>query len=167
MASTVNHVESSVRGGLGLARPLTLHADRFFDSDPAIRRVARELYDEIRTLPLVCPHGHVDPALLADNAAFPEPTALLIIPDHYVFRMLYSRGVRLEDLGVPTRDGTAVERDPRNMWKLMDLGAQAPSDVVAISQQILAAVEEALGARRVDDVTLLAIMATDEAVRVR
>ena len=52
----------------------------------------------------------------------------------------------------------AVERDPRNMWKLMDLIAQAPCEVHAISQAIVGAVEEALGNRRVDDVTLLAIM---------
>ena len=65
-----------------------LHEDRFLDSDPAIRRAARTLYEEIRDLPLVCPHGHVDPSLLANDDPFPEPTALLIIPDHYIFRML-------------------------------------------------------------------------------
>jgi glucuronate isomerase len=95
-----------------------LHDDRFFDSDPAIRRAARTLHEETRDLPLVCPHGHVEPALLAENNPFPEPTALLIIPDHYIFRMLYSRGVPLESLGVPRRDGAAVERDPRRVWQL-------------------------------------------------
>jgi glucuronate isomerase len=100
-----------------LGRPLTLHPDRFFDSDPAVRRVARELHADTSSLPLVCPHGHVDPALLATDAPFPEPTALLIIPDHYIFRMLYSQGVPLEDLGVPARDGTAVESDPRAIWQ--------------------------------------------------
>ena len=58
----------------------------------------------------------MDPRLLATNEPFPEPTALLIIPDHYIFRMLYSRGVPLEQLGVPTRDGTPVENDPRRIW---------------------------------------------------
>jgi glucuronate isomerase len=94
-----------------------LHEDRYLDPDPAIRRAARALYDETRSLPLVCPHGHVDPKLLAENEPFPEPTALLIIPDHYIFRMLYSRGVALEALGIPTRDGTPVERDPRKIWQ--------------------------------------------------
>ena len=94
-----------------------VHDDRFFDADPAIRRVARALYDEIRGLPLVCPHGHVDPRLLAENEPFPEPTALIITPDHYIFRMLYSRGVPMEALGIPTRDGTPVERDPRRIWQ--------------------------------------------------
>ncbi|MEP7001975.1 MAG: glucuronate isomerase [bacterium] len=115
MAVAVKHNGSSSHVVVG--SPLRLHADRFFDSDPAIRRVARELYDETRDLPLVCPHGHVDPSILANNSAFPEPTALLIIPDHYIFRMLYSRGVRLEDLGVPARDGTPVEADPRVIWQ--------------------------------------------------
>jgi glucuronate isomerase len=107
MASAVDHVGS----------PLRLHADRFFDPEPSVRRAARELYEGIRDLPIICPHGHVDPALLAENSPFPEPTALLIIPDHYIFRMLYSRGVRLEDLGVPTRDGSEVETDPRAIWQ--------------------------------------------------
>jgi glucuronate isomerase len=96
---------------------LSLHADRFFDSDAAVRRIARALYEETRGLPLVCPHGHVDPALLATNDPFPEPTTLLVIPDHYIFRMLYSRGVSMEALGIPTRDGAKVETDPRRIWK--------------------------------------------------
>ena len=98
-------------------QPLALHDDRFFDSDPVIRATARALYDETRDLPLICPHGHVEPAVLADNLAFPEPTALLITPDHYIFRMLYSRGVSMESLGVPTRDGSPVEQDPRRIWQ--------------------------------------------------
>lgn len=101
----------------GIHQPLVLHDDRFFDSDPSVRYVARALYDETRELPLICPHGHVDPALLAENSPFPEPTALLIIPDHYILRMLYSRGVPLESLGIPTRDGTPVEADPRKIWQ--------------------------------------------------
>ncbi len=100
-----------------MAEPLLLHDDRFFDPDPAIRRAARTLYEQTRDLPLVCPHGHVDAALLDANDAFPEPTALIVTPDHYIFRLLYSRGISLESLGIPTRDGTAVERDPRKIWQ--------------------------------------------------
>jgi len=70
-----------------------LSADRFFAPDPGQRRVARELYDSVADLPIVCPHGHVDPRLLADeNATLGTPADLFIIPDHYVFRMLYSQG---------------------------------------------------------------------------
>src|SRR6476661_7147085 len=95
---------------------LALNPDRFFDPDPAIRRVAREIHHETSQLPLICPHGHVDPRLLATNDPFPEPTALILQPDHYILRMLYSRGVGLEELGVPTRDGSPVESDPRRIW---------------------------------------------------
>jgi glucuronate isomerase len=94
-----------------------LHEDRYFDPDPVVRRIAHTLYEETRALPLVCPHGHVDPRLLAEDKPFPEPTALLITPDHYILRMLYSRGVSLESLGIATRDGTPVEGDPRKIWQ--------------------------------------------------
>jgi glucuronate isomerase len=97
--------------------PLELHEDRFFDADPSIRRIARELYESVRDLPLVCPHGHVDPMLLAENEPFPEPTSLIITPDHYIFRMLYSQGIRLQDLGIPAVDGTRVASDPRRIWQ--------------------------------------------------
>ncbi len=98
--------------------PWTLSPDRCFAADPARRAVARELYASIKDLQLVCPHGHVPPALLADpEARFGSPAELFIIPDHYVFRMLYSQGVPLEDLGVPARDGTPVEADHRRIWQ--------------------------------------------------
>ena len=95
-----------------------LAEDRYFDPDPSIRRVARTLFEGVRDLPLVCPHGHVDPAVLAHNQPFPEPTTLLITPDHYIFRMLYSRGISMESLGIPPRDGTKVETDARRIWQL-------------------------------------------------
>src|SRR5262245_26204733 len=97
--------------------PLVLHEDRFFDPDAHVRRIARELYDQTRHLPLVCPHGHVDPRVLAENEPFPEPGELLITPDHYIFRMLYSRGVPMERLGLQTRDGSPVETDGRRIWQ--------------------------------------------------
>jgi glucuronate isomerase len=96
-----------------------LPEDRYFDPDPAQRRVARELYDAVAGLPLICPHGHVDPRLLADeNATFGTPTDLLIIPDHYVFRMLYSQGIPLESLGIAPADGSPVEGDHRKIWQI-------------------------------------------------
>lgn len=95
-----------------------LDPDRFFAPDPGQRRVARTLYDAIVGLPIVCPHGHVDPRLLADDqTAFGSPSDLFIIPDHYVFRMLYSQGVPLEALGIPRRDGGPVETDHRKIWQ--------------------------------------------------
>ncbi len=99
-------------------REAILHADRFFDPNPAQRRAARELYESVANLPLVCPHGHVDPRLLADeDASFGTPVDLLIIPDHYVFRLLYSQGIPLESLGVRTLDGGPVEEDHRRIWQ--------------------------------------------------
>jgi glucuronate isomerase len=96
----------------------TLSPDRCFSPDPTRRSIARNLYEVVRSLPLVCPHGHVDPALLANpGATLGTPADLFIIPDHYVFRMLYSQGVPLEALGVPTRDGTPVETDHRAIWQ--------------------------------------------------
>ncbi len=97
---------------------LHLNEDRFFDPDPTIRSVARELYSETKSLAIVGPHGHVEPSLLAENESFPEPASLFITPDHYVFRMLYSQGIDLEDLGIPSLDGTVVETDSRKIWKL-------------------------------------------------
>lgn len=95
-----------------------LDPDRLFAPDPGQRQTARHLYDIIAGLPIVSPHGHVDPRLLADpHATFGTPTDLFIIPDHYVFRMLYSQGVPLETLGVPRRDGGPVETDHRQIWQ--------------------------------------------------
>lgn len=94
-----------------------LSPDRCFSVDPAQRVLARQLYGQVRDLPIVSPHGHVDPAMLANDTAFGTPAELFIIPDHYVFRMLYSQGVPLEALGVPTGDGTPSERDHRRIWQ--------------------------------------------------
>ena len=95
-----------------------MHADRCFDADAVVRSVARELYDGTRTLPILSPHGHVDPRVLATDEPFANATSLLVSPDHYVLRMLYARGVSLELLGVPRRDGAPVEDDPRVVWRL-------------------------------------------------
>jgi glucuronate isomerase len=97
---------------------LTLHEDRLFPADPAQRAIARRLYAEVKALPIVSPHGHTDPRWFADDEPWKDPAALLIIPDHYVYRMLYSQGVALEALGVPRLDGKPVEQDGRKIWRL-------------------------------------------------
>jgi len=96
-----------------------LHEDRFFDPDPTTRSYAREIYEGTRDLPIVSPHGHVDATVLASNEPFPEPASLIVTPDHYILRLLYSRGVSLESLGVSPRDDSAanVETDPRRIWQ--------------------------------------------------
>jgi glucuronate isomerase len=96
-----------------------LPSGRYFDREPAQRCVARELYESAADLPIISPHGHVDPRLFADeDATFGTPTELLIIPDHYVFRMLYSQGIPLESLGIARRDGAPIEQDHRRIWQI-------------------------------------------------
>ncbi len=97
--------------------PLDLHPDRLFPVDPAARNLTRQLYATVEKLPIVSPHGHTDPQWFADDTPFANASALLITPDHYVFRMLYSQGVRLEELGIPRRDGGPVEQDARKIWR--------------------------------------------------
>ena len=97
--------------------PLNLHPDRLFASDPAQRQLSRALYATVKDLPIVSPHGHTDPQWFADDEPFTNASALFITPDHYVFRMLYSQGVALEDLAIPRRDGGPVEQDARKIWQ--------------------------------------------------
>ncbi len=94
-------------------------ADRYLGPDPRQKEIALHLYGRVAGLPLVCPHGHVDPRLLADpDYAFGTPVDLILLPDHYIFRMLYSQGIALERLGLPRRDGGPVETDHRAIWQL-------------------------------------------------
>ena len=95
---------------------MSLHPDRLFPAEPGTRAIARRLYERVAGLPIVSPHGHTDPRWYAQDAAFPDPAALFVTPDHYIFRMLRSQGVALESLGVPRADGGPVETDPRAIW---------------------------------------------------
>ncbi|MGA7538383.1 MAG: glucuronate isomerase [Steroidobacteraceae bacterium] len=119
-----------------------LHPDRLFPADPGTRAIARRLYNTVRALPIVSPHGHTDPRWFADNAPFADPVSLLLTPDHYITRMLYSQGIALEELGVkplgraaltrpvpglaptgpsggsaPARDSPGAALDPRAIWR--------------------------------------------------
>lgn len=98
---------------------IDLHEDRYFSSDPAQRAIAGDLYNQVKDLPIISPHGHVDPGLFVENAPFPDPTQLLVIPDHYLFRMLYSQGIPLEKLGIPRLDGGDMETDHRKIWQVL------------------------------------------------
>lgn len=92
---------------------LALHPDRLFPADPGMRDIARRLYAEVAGLPIISPHGHTDPEWFATDAPFGNAAELLLHPDHYVFRMLYSQGVPLEALGIRNPDA-----DPRESWRL-------------------------------------------------
>lgn len=118
----------------------SLHPDRLFPAEPTTRAIARRLYDSVRALPIISPHGHTDPQWFADDAPFRDPASLLITPDHYVLRMLYSQGVRLEELGIAprgpaapaaaatapsaavraaSRAGESASPAPRAVWRLL------------------------------------------------
>jgi len=92
---------------------LKLHPDRFFPSDPATRKVARDLFGRVEKLPILSPHGHTDPKWFATDAPFEDATSVFLWPDHYVARMLYSQGVTLEALGLQNPNA-----DRRAAWKL-------------------------------------------------
>jgi len=93
-----------------------MNPDRLFPADPTTRDIARRLYADIRDLPIVSPHGHTDPRWFATDAAWDNATTLLLAPDHYVFRMLYSQGVSLDTLAIPHRGGVPAT-DPRTAWR--------------------------------------------------
>lgn len=97
--------------------PLQLNPDRLFSSNPTERDIARRLYAQVKDLPIISPHGHTDPSWFADNDAFTDATELLIKPDHYVFRMLYSQGLSLDELGISRLDGAVAESDNRKIWQ--------------------------------------------------
>jgi glucuronate isomerase len=94
------------------------HEDRLFPADPATRKLARALYAAVRDLPIISPHGHTDPRWFAEDQPFPDPAALFIQPDHYIFRMLYSQGISLESLGIPGPATEGKTVDPREVWRI-------------------------------------------------
>ena len=96
---------------------LQLDPDRALPFPAEQRSIAREIYGETKDLPLICMHGHVEPEVFAGNTPFADPAQLLIVPDHYVFRMLASQGIEPACLGVPRNDGDPVETDSRKIWR--------------------------------------------------
>jgi glucuronate isomerase len=91
---------------------MLLHPDRLFPPDPDTRKIARALYASVKDMPIVSPHGHTQASWFAKNEPFPDPATLFVLPDHYVYRMLYSQGVSMEDLEI----GHPVTRNPRKVW---------------------------------------------------
>jgi glucuronate isomerase len=92
---------------------MLIHEDRLFPSDPAVRSVARDIYAHIKSLPIISPHGHTQASWFVRNEPFPDPASLFVQPDHYIYRMLYSQGVSLEDLEI----GRPEVKDPRRVWQ--------------------------------------------------
>lgn len=100
-------------------RPLILHPDRLFPTDPSVRSIARRLYEAVAGLPIISPHGHTDPRWFADDQPFGNASELLLTPDHYVFRMLYSQGISLDAIGLVPREGEGTPVDPRAAWRIL------------------------------------------------
>ena len=97
--------------------PLSLHPDRLFPPEPGVRAIAHDLYETIHELPLICPHGHVDPRRLSSDEPFDDPASLLVTPDHYVTRLLHASGIPLEELGVGGEP--LSEESARRIWRLL------------------------------------------------
>ena len=93
---------------------MPINEDRLFPAEPAVRKIARALYAQVRNLPIISPHGHTQAGWFAKNEPYPDPAMLLVQPDHYVFRMLYSQGVSLDDLEI----GKAELKNPRKVWNI-------------------------------------------------
>ena len=93
---------------------MLIHEDRLFPAEAGMRKIAKALYQHVRALPIVSPHGHTNAAWFAKNEPFPDPAKLFVQPDHYVFRMLYSQGVSLDDLEI----GHPELKDARKVWRI-------------------------------------------------
>src|ERR1044071_5866941 len=102
-----------------MPRPLKLDPDRLFPPEERTRGIARALYAQVAGLPIISPHGHTDPNWFATDANWSNATELLLAPDHYLYRMLYSQGVALADLCVPDRNGPPPGGDPRKAWRIL------------------------------------------------
>ena len=86
--------------------------------DRQTREIALEIYHHIKALPIISPHGHTDPRWFDENQSFENPVELLIKPDHYIFRMFYSQGLKLEDFGIQPKDSSKqFETDPKKIWQ--------------------------------------------------
>ena len=96
---------------------MLIHPDRLFPAEPATRKIAKALFEQVRGLPIVSPHGHTQAVWFAANQPFPDPARLLVLPDHYILRMLYSQGVSFDDLEIGQAE-VAEMKDPRRVWRI-------------------------------------------------
>jgi|SRR5579862_5508700 len=98
---------------------MLIHPDRLFPAEPATRKIAKALFEQVRSLPIVSPHGHTQAAWFAGNQPFPDPARLLVLPDHYILRMLYSQGVSFDDLEIGKPEVAELQmKDARRVWRI-------------------------------------------------
>ncbi len=92
------------------------HPMRLFPVDKYTREVANNIYQHVKGLPIISPHGHTDPKWFSENQSFANAHELLVLPDHYLLRMFYSQGISLAELGVSSGQGEVVA-DARSAWQ--------------------------------------------------
>lgn len=134
-----------------------LDPDRIFPADPTERGIARRLFTSVEALPLICPHGHTDPQWFSENDKFSDPAHLLVVPDHYILRMLLSQGHTLQSLGVRPTDGSDYEQDGRKIWRVFaanyHLFRSTPSRIwIDHTLSTLFSIDERLSAENADRV---------------
>jgi glucuronate isomerase len=93
---------------------MLIHPDYLFPAEPTVRKIASALYERVRGLPIVSPHGHTQASWFAKNEPFPDPAKLFVQPDHYIYRMLYSQGISMEELEI----GQPELKNPRKVWNV-------------------------------------------------
>ena len=93
---------------------MAFHPDQFLPTSEPAQSITRRLYASVKGLPLICPHGHTEPEWFARNPTFADPVELLVLPDHYVVRMLISQGISFAEIGI----GKGAETDRRKIWHL-------------------------------------------------
>jgi glucuronate isomerase len=98
---------------------MLIHPDRLFPAEASTRKIAKALYENVSALPIISPHGHTQASWFVQNKHFPDPATLLVQPDHYVFRMLYSQGISLDDLELDDLENSQPQlKNPRNVWRI-------------------------------------------------
>ncbi|NJM81376.1 MAG: glucuronate isomerase [Tabrizicola sp.] len=90
----------------------------FLAAGPGDRSIARRLYSAVARAPIISPHGHTHARWFASNAPFADATSVLLWPDHYLLRMLYSQGIGFDALGLADHGKTPREADRRKVWQL-------------------------------------------------
>jgi hypothetical protein len=112
---------------------MLIHPDRLFPAEPGTRKIARTLYEHVRTLPIVSPHGHTQAAWFARNEPFPDPARLFVQPDHYIFRMLYSQGVLARGSGDWAAGGEGCAKGLAHLRQsLLSVPRNADADVAGL-----------------------------------
>lgn len=107
--------------GIGAAKEnwQTIDNESLMPLEPTARAIAQDLFGLVADLPIISPHGHVDPQLLLQNKPFESAADLFIYHNHYVTRLLHADGVDLGQLRLPS-SGSEVDlaAHAANAWQI-------------------------------------------------